>query len=148
MHRSHSRYDFSQRQTRSKPYDVVVGSSSSATSATRRDTPSVTISSQSNPQSDADIVAHFSQTTPYREICHEKVAKFFPKYTPRDDFELLALACWFGKPHNATDAQIAAYLKEEWRVMVTESGVERAHKIVQKRLEENVQITGVSVPGL
>ena len=93
-------------------------------------------------------MAHFSQTTLYREICLEKVAKYFPKYTPRDDFELLALACWFGKPHNASDAQIAAYLKEEWRVLETESGVERAHQIVQMRLEEKVQITGVSVPGL
>ena len=89
-------------------------------------------------------MAHFTEKVSLREICLAGIAKYLPHYTPRDDFEILALASWHHRPPHPTEAQIAAQVAEERRVLEMEWG-ENARQNAHNRLEEMVHPTGVSV---
>lgn len=76
-------------------------------------------------------------------MCLSGIAKFLPTYTPRDDFEILALISWQNRPPNPTEAQIAAQIAEEREIVEMEWG-DKASEMVHNRLDEMVEPTGVS----
>ena len=77
------------------------------------------------------------------EIYLSSIAKFFPGYTPRSDFEIVALATWARRPPNPTQAQIDARVAQETRVLRM-SHKENTEERVRKKLEQLVEPTGVS----
>ena len=96
------------------------------------------------PTSGSTIRLTTSATRSMRDIYDEIVRAEYPKYQPRNDFELLALG---GRGYShAEDGDLEALLDKEWAAFVSEFGGNRdaAMEEVQSSLNASVEVTGVS----